>query len=134
MRIKIFFLLDSRMKLAISGSRNYKNYEEFKQLVDDFFKKNLNSDDKLEYIISGGAIGTDSLAEMYASEYGIQMIIIKPDYNKYSGKIAPLIRNKQIINLATHLCAFPSNTGSGTQHTISFAQEKSIIISIHYID
>lgn len=55
------------MKLAISGSRNYKNYDEFKQLVNDFLKKNLNSDDKLEYIISGGAIGTDNLAEIYAS-------------------------------------------------------------------
>lgn len=62
------------------------------------------------------------------------MIIIKPDYNKYPGKIAPLIRNKQIINLATHLCAFPSKTGSGTQYTISLAQEKNIIISIYYID
>lgn len=90
------------MKLAIIGSRIYNNYEEFTKLL----KEHIN--DKMpEQIISGGAIGVDTMAAKFAEENKIDMVIYKPDYNKY-GKRAPLIRNHSIIDTCDSVIAFVS--------------------------
>lgn len=45
------------MKLAVVGSRNFKDYELLKKELDNFH---------IDLIISGGASGADKLAEVYA--------------------------------------------------------------------
>ena len=59
--------------------------------------------------------------------------IFKPDWLKY-GKAAGPIRNQQIIEYATHVIAFPSKTGKGTQDSIIRAKKLNRKLIICPID
>ena len=68
------------MILAIIGSRNLN------MKISEYMPTGITE------IISGGAKGIDTLAEIYANKNNIPMRIIRPEYNKYK-KAAPLKRN-----------------------------------------
>lgn len=117
------------IKLAVVGSRSFNDWKKFSEHLDHWIEKN----GKPEIIVSGGAKGADSLAEKYASEKSIPTEIYKPDYSTYGSK-APLIRNDKIVEACTHMLAFPSNQGSGTQYTISKAEKLKKLVEVIYID
>ncbi|MDP4121063.1 MAG: hypothetical protein Q8876_08445 [Bacillota bacterium] len=100
------------MKLAIIGSRNITDIN-----LDNFVPKNATM------IISGGAIGIDSLAEEYADRHCLKKLIIKPDYSTF-GKVAPLIRNKAIVNAADQILAIWDGKSPGTKFTMDYAEKK----------
>ena len=107
-------------KVAVIGSRSItcKDFV-FKTL--DYYLQNLKGE---IVIISGGAKGVDLLSELYAAEKGHKTEIYLPDYNTYSGKVAPLKRNQQIVNACDMLIAI--TTGSnGTAYTIKLAEKQN---------
>jgi hypothetical protein len=110
------------MKLAIVGSRNYSNYQQFCQLIDEALAKWLLGVTNVEEVVSGGAQGADLMAERWARERKIPVKIFRPDWNKW-GKAAGPMRNQLIIEYATHVVAFPSKDGRGTQDSISRAKK-----------
>jgi hypothetical protein len=112
------------MKLAIVGSRNFLNYAKFCQFMEEFFESRREAVG-LEYeIISGGAPGTDSLAEQWAKEHNIKCTVFKPNWNKH-GKKAGILRNVDIITACTEVVAFPDyEIGRGTQHAMSVARKQ----------
>lgn len=73
------------------------------------------------------------MTEKFAKEFNIPTLIYKPEYNLYHDK-APLLRNTTIVENSTHLIAFPSVNGRGTQDTIKKAIDKNIPIKVLYID
>ena len=97
------------MKVAIIGSRGI-------DCVD--FSSYLPKETTL--IISGGAKGVDTLAEAYAKQKALPVLIIKPDYQKY-GKNAPLIRNRKIVDIADAILAFWDGESHGTIYTVKYA-------------
>lgn len=101
------------MIVDIVGSRNYTDYKQFKTFLQDALK---TWPDVIE-VVSGGAQGADAMAERWARENNIPIKIFKPDWVKF-GKAAGPIRNQQIIEYASHVIAFPSKTGKGTQDSI----------------
>jgi len=113
------------MRVGIVGYRNFNDYEKFKTFL-------LQIDLKITTIISGGCSGTDTLAEKYANESNIPIIIHYPEWNKY-GKSAGPIRNKKIVDDSEFIIAFVSSNSKGTFDTIKKAKEKSIPIQIFYI-
>lgn len=114
------------MKLAIVGGRDYTDYTNFKQIVDDYCKE-LNQ--KPEFIISGGAKGVDSMVETYARENSIQTIIFKPDWNIH-GRKAGILRNTDIIEAATHVLALPTSKSIGTHDSINKAKKLNKILKV----
>jgi len=50
------------------------------------------------------------------------------------GKKAGPMRNKDIIENATHVLAFPSKKGKGTQHSIKLAEDYQKPIEIFWVD
>ncbi|MCP3929400.1 MAG: DUF2493 domain-containing protein [Bacteroidetes bacterium] len=90
------------MKVAITGSRQFKNYELFKKIMEQYAID-------ATHIISGGAKGADHLAERYAKENGLLLTVIRPDYQSYSSKYAPLQRNSKIVQQADLVIAFYVN-------------------------
>jgi predicted Rossmann fold nucleotide-binding protein DprA/Smf involved in DNA uptake len=108
------------MRVLISGSRSIKDFD-----LSDIIPKNAS------LIICGGATGIDTIAEKYADEHGIQKLIIRPDYEKY-GRAAPIIRNREMVELADLVIIVWDGISKGTKHTLSYAkkQGKEIVIKI----
>lgn len=103
------------MKVAIIGSRSFTNYH--------FFCESLNLLGlHISEIISGGAIGTDSLAEQWAKDQQIPCTIFKPDWAKY-GKGAGIKRNKQIIENCDQCIAFWDGKSKGTESGIKLSKQ-----------
>lgn len=116
------------MNLAIVGSRELVDYEWFKSQVNQFIQDYGNPN----MIISGGAKGADTLARMFANEMKIPIKEFIPDWS--IGRHAGILRNTDIIKESTHVLAFPSNNGKGTQDSIAKAKQMNKIGRIIYID
>ena len=113
--------------MAIAGSRNFTDYDLFCKQMSQWIELNGRPD----LMISGGAPGTDSMAERYAREHGIPILIFKADWSQ--GKKAGPMRNTKMINVATHLLAFPSEQGKGTQDSIRKAQQKKLHLTLCWV-
>lgn len=109
------------MKVAVVGSRSLTNTDISKYIPPD-----------AELIISGGAVGIDTLAEKYADSNGIKKLILYPDYELY-GRNAPLIRNKLIVDHADLVIAVWDGSSPGTEFTISYAKRRHVPIEIYIV-
>ena len=76
------------MKIVIAGSRTITDINILLKVIKLSGYKITEQDE----IVSGGARGVDTLAEIYANDKGIPIKIFKPDWNKY-GKAAGVLRN-----------------------------------------
>ena len=114
--------------LAIVGSQSFKDEKKFMNHLNSWIDTHCLP----SLIVSGGAKGADTLAEKYCEKSHVPIEVIKPDYKSY-GRKAPLLRNTQIVQLCTHVLAFPSKTGSGTQDTIRKAKNMNKDITIHWV-
>lgn len=101
------------IKLGIVGSRSFNDYELLKKHVDA---------SNIAAIVSGGARGADTLAEQFAREHNLLMIVFKPDYAEH-GRAAPFIRNSAIIEASDAVIAFWDGSSSGTLDSIKKAKK-----------
>jgi len=109
-------------RLGVVGSREFKNYSQLDLRVREL----LETDD--DEIISGGAVGADSMAQRFCKENGYDISIKYPKYKKY-GKPATFIRNKLIAENSDLVVAFYQKgrfQQGGTSNTIKWARELEI--------
>ncbi len=99
------------MKLLIAGSRSITDFDLTPYITED-----------VDTILTGGAIGVDTLAEKYADEHGLNKVIIKPQYEKY-GKSAPLVRNRELVLLCDKVLIIWDGKSKGTKFTKNFAEK-----------
>ena len=109
------------MKVAVIGSRSIRNADIGKRIPPD-----------TTLIISGGAVGVDTLAEKYADEHGIEKLILYPAYELY-GRSAPLIRDRLIVDHADLVIAFWDGESRGTEYTISYAKQRRVPIQVYMV-
>ncbi len=109
------------MKLAVIGSRNITNFD-----LTPFIPEGTTA------IVSGGAKGVDSIAAAFAKRHKLELIVFKPEYDKYPGKIAPLKRNVQIVEACDMLLAIWDGESRGTKYTIDKAKEMGKPVHIEY--
>lgn len=75
-------------------------------------------------ILHGGAQGADQLAEQYAQAHGLPTVVIRPDYEQWPAKVAPLKRNHQLVDLADGVIAlYKGKRKGGTAYTAKLAQD-----------
>ena len=117
------------MKLAVVGSRHMNNVDLFIEGV----VRIIEQYGEPEQVISGGAQGADTMAAKWAKDNNYPLVVHKAEFSKY-GKSAGTARNSTIVNGATHMLAFPSKTGKGTQDSIRKAKRKGIPIVELFID
>ena len=80
------------MKCVICGSRNIRDYELLKQAIQE-------SGFEITEVISGGAMGADTLGEKWAEENGIKLTRMLANWAKY-GRRAGFIRNEEMVEYA----------------------------------
>lgn len=107
------------MNVAIIGSRSIKcsNFIETKLSE---LHKSLN----FTLVISGGALGVDSIATNWAESNSIKTKTFKPDYSaSINKKMAPLLRNVTIVENSDLVIAFWDGKSRGTQHALGIAKK-----------
>lgn len=114
------------MKIAVVGSRDFKEIELIKCTMYYYFKELHFGCAEKDTFISGGARGVDSLAEKEIDcmntimNLKINKRIFLPNWDKY-GKSAGFIRNKFIVDEADIVLAFWDGSSKGTKHSIDLA-------------
>lgn len=116
------------INLAIIGSRIFEDYILAKNILLEIISENNLIINK---IISGGANGSDKIAEKFAEEFNIDIEVIKPDWKKY-GRSAGPIRNSDIIKNSDFIVAFWNGKSKGTLDSINKAKKlnKELIIKL----
>lgn len=99
------------MKILIAGSRSIHSYD---------VKQHINGYATL--IICGGAPGIDALAEEAADALGISKLVLRPQYKRY-GRAAPIVRNKQMVELADEVVIIWDGKSRGTLYTLGYAKK-----------
>ena len=105
------------MKIAVVGSRSFKGERAYDAMcsilgVCDF-----------DEVISGGASGTDRLAERYSQEHDIPLHVFPAEWDKFQGNSAAYERNKLIVAEADAVIAFWDGKSKGTFMTMKLARD-----------
>lgn len=118
-----------KKSIMIVGTRTYEDYKAFKKQVDEWLNYNVNLNDDIIEIVSGGARGVDSLAERLANEENFLLKVFPADWNKY-GKSAGPIRNRQMVEYIKEkdgVCLiFWDGQSRGTKNDIDLCKEYNI--------
>ena len=118
------------MKIAVVGSRNFKDKDLFIEEMINFEYQTYSVDSSIISYISGGARGVDTWAKEFADGCTRGIKVIKPDWNKH-GKKAGFLRNIDIINEADFVMAFWDGESKGTKHSIDLAIKAGKPINIY---
>lgn len=123
------------VNIAVIGSRSFRDYP--------FVEKVLNAihaQTPIDAIISGGAMGADTLAEVWAQLHDVKMVIHEAKWddighkdahikiNKYGNQYDALAghrRNEFIINDGMGIIAFWDGKSPGTENSIKYAKTQS---------
>ena len=98
------------MKIAIVGSRQITVHN-----IGNYVSKE-------DEIVSGGAVGVDRCAADYAKKNGLKLTEFLPQYEIY-GRIAPIIRNKKIVDYADKIIVFWNGKSKGALSVIRYAEK-----------
>ncbi len=106
------------MKLLVVGSRSITEFD-----LSPYISNNVDT------IISGGAIGIDTLAEQYADFHHLSKYIIRPRYDLY-GRAAPLFRNEQMVDIADAVLIVWDGSSNGTKHTLQYVKKTNKPVTV----
>lgn len=118
----------SKSNLGIIGSRSFCNYSYGKDKILKIIESN-SIEPKI--IISGGALGSDQIAEKFANEFNIDTEIILPDWS--IGRGAGPRRNSEIIEKSDFIIAFWDGESRGTLDSINKAKKAGKTIHVEII-
>lgn len=111
------------MKVLVTGSRNFNNFELMKQKI---------KESGATIVVHGDARGADSQAKLAARQLGIEQRAYPAQWSKF-GKTAGPIRNQQMIDEEHRLeepidkaLAFPAKDSIGTYDMIRRLQKHKI--------
>ncbi len=87
-------------------------------------------------VVSGGARGVDRVAESEARKRKLQVLTIRPDFERYPPEKAPMIRNKRIVQRCDRMVAFWNGHSPGTLNGIRHAErmEKPVLVIAWVLD
>jgi hypothetical protein len=106
------------MILSITGSRSIIDYI----FCENEINKIIIAYDK---IISGGALGVDTIAKEYAINNNIPFIEYKPDWQRYK-KSAGFIRNIDILKNANFNLIIWDKKSPGTKFNIDYCKKHDL--------
>lgn len=102
------------MKIAIVGYRKFNDYSKF---LEEISSALIKWDWEITEIVSGGADGADTLAELFAAELDVPITIHKAQWYRY-GRAAGPVRNGLIVKDSDAMIAFLHPNSRGTKDSI----------------
>lgn len=108
------------MRVLVCGGRHYEDSKQMNSVLDK-----LHSESPIALIIHGSSRGADSLADLWAFHRGIPRQNYPADWKRW-GRVAGIIRNRQMLNEGNPclVVAFPG--GKGTANMIQLANESGV--------
>jgi hypothetical protein len=108
------------LRVLVCGGRDFKDWELFDKTLLELDEATMITD-----IIAGGAKGADTLAQIWAAEFGVNAHFYHADWDTY-GRAAGPIRNKQMLDEGKPdlVVAFPG--GRGTANMVKQAREAGV--------
>lgn len=116
--------------VLIAGCRDFNDYKIAKKCI-DYYISNIREKYKIT-IISGGALGADSLGERYARENRFKIKRFLPDWEKYGRSAGPR-RNKLMVGAADYVICFWDGKSPGTRSTVNYTKSAGKPLRIKYI-
>ena len=110
------------VNILITGSRTWENKE--------VIEKALENCTQNDFVIHGGAIGADSIAELYCKKHGIPTKIIRPINHQ---RISYLYRNVEMIGMCDVVFAFWDGKSTGTAMTVNYARLRKKPVKMYNI-
>lgn len=112
--------------VVIAGSRSFEGATawRFMKMKLDFLLGSIVKDNNC-VLISGGARGADSLARHYAEKNSIPLVTLTANWDVH-GKVAGLMRNTDMIKIATHAVVFRVGMSSGSSDTVRKSAESGL--------
>jgi hypothetical protein len=123
--------METNKNIAIVGSRNFLDVDVFVNVLNEIISIEGNP----KTIVSGGAVGTDTLAYNWAKENNVDTLIFEPRYKDFPKKVrkwmAPKERNTTIVENSDVVIAFWDMKSTGTKDTIDKSVEKGNKVYIY---
>jgi N-glycosidase YbiA len=115
------------MRLVIAGSRDYTNGNQFDDYGFLAEKVSLvcSAITVPIIVLNGTARGADRMGERWGKEHGHQVEPWPADWVLY-GNSAGMLRNRRMLETATHACFFWNGRSNGTKHAIAVAAELGV--------
>ena len=121
------------INLVVVGSSRYYDYSIVEEAMDEWSADEAHPD----LIITGGASGVDYLAERWADNNNIAYAVFSEEWNAPRSGLedggrdaAPTSLTEQLLDAATHVLAFPSQTSKWTNVVIAMAEAMEIPVKI----
>ena len=121
------------INLVVVGSSRFYDYSIVEEAMDEWSAEEAHPD----LIITGGASGVDYLAERWADNNNIAYAVFSEEWNAPRAGLedggrdaAPTSLTEQLLDAATHVLAFPSQTSKWTNVVIAMAEAMEIPVKI----
>ena len=121
------------INLVVVGSSRFYDFSIVDEAMDEWAEEEAHPD----LIITGGASGVDYLAERWADNNNIAFAVFSEEWNAPRAGLedggrdaAPTSLTNQLLDAATHVLAFPSNTSKWTNVVIAMAEAMDIPVKV----
>jgi uncharacterized phage-like protein YoqJ len=124
--------MKTNKNIAVVGTRNFTDKNTFKRIINEV----ITIEGIPNKIVSGGAIGADTLAFEWAIENSTEILVFKPRYEDFPKKkrwMAPKERNTTIVDNSDIVLAFWDMESTGTKDTINKSIKKGKKIYLYNI-
>ena len=113
------------MKTIIAGSRDITSMRELEAAIADCGWE-------ITQVVSGRAIGVDTLGEEWANSKGLPIDYHPADWDQY-GKAAGYRRNAEMAACSEALIVLWNGTSKGTAHMMKCAEQKGLKIHVRMV-
>ena len=125
--------MKTNKNIAVVGSRNFTDKDTFKRILNEV----ISIEGIPNKVVSGGAVGADTLAYEWAVDNDVETLVFKPKYKDFPKKesrwMAPKERNTTIVDNSDIVLAFWDMESNGTKDTIDKSVEKGKKIYLYNI-
>lgn len=115
------------MKVIIAGSRTINDPSALDIAIEQ-------AGFEITEVVSGRALGVDTLGEEWADLNGVPKMLFPPDRKKYGWPKAAFVRNAQMADYADALIAVWNGESHGTKHMIERAKEKGLKVHVFLVE